>query len=159
MAPYSAWKFRQMVNSEENRSWTADESFPSVSGQGRDFIDKVLAVMRDDGWEERDLFAVNIAMEESITNAIEHGNRCDLRKRFHLFCNVSANRVDISVRDEGKGFAYHQLPDPASDENLCKPTGRGIFLISRFMSQVSFNENGNEIRMVKNRVSPTAAAN
>ena len=55
------------------------------------------------------------------------------------------------MRDEGRGFDYHGLPDPCDPENLTKASGRGVLLIRTFMDDVSFNERGNEITMVIKR--------
>jgi anti-sigma regulatory factor (Ser/Thr protein kinase) len=43
------------------------------------------------------------------------------------------------------------LPDPTDPANLGKSSGRGLFLIRTFMDEVSFNETGNEITMIKRR--------
>lgn len=39
-------------------------------------------------------------------------------------------------------------PRPATAaENICRPCGRGLFLIHTFMDRVEFNQRGNEITM------------
>lgn len=129
--------------------WSVDKTFPSVFGEGRDLIDSILAVMTEMGWNDRDVFAVNMALEESFTNAIEHGNHCNPEKRFHVVCRVSKELVFISVGDEGKGFQRDLVPNPLEEDNIDSPSGRGVLLISGFMSRVWYNEAGNEIFMEK----------
>ena len=129
--------------------WSADQSFPSVFGQGRDLIDQILAAMTARGWNDRDVFAVNMALEESFTNAIEHGNHCHSEKKFHVACRVSSDLVFISVADEGKGFQRELVPNPLEETNLDSPSGRGVLLINGFMTRVWYNDAGNEIFMEK----------
>ena len=140
-----------MSGSESVQEWKAEESFPSVCGQGRELIESILGRMTKWGWSDRDIFAVNMALEESFTNAIEHGNHCNAQKKFHVRCRMDDRKISVSVRDEGRGFRRDAVPDPLSAENLENPSGRGVLLIHGFMSKVWFNDSGNEINMEKYR--------
>ncbi len=54
------------------------------------------------------------------------------------------------VRDEGRGFDASQFrQDEGSDAELKR--GRGIRLMRMFMDELSYNELGNEVTMVKRR--------
>jgi serine/threonine-protein kinase RsbW len=105
---------------------------------------------------------VNVAVRESVINAIKHGNANDERKRVHVeFTPLDhANAPDgilIRVRDEGPGFDPSTLPDPLAPENLLKASGRGIFLIRSFMDEVVLRraaEGGMEVVMVKRASQP-----
>jgi serine/threonine-protein kinase RsbW len=48
-------------------------------------------------------------------------------------------------QDEGKGFDYHNLPDPTAPENILKENGRGIFLMKNLSDEIEFNDSGNEV--------------
>lgn len=105
---------------------------------------------------------VNVAVRESVINAIKHGNGNDESKRVHVeFTPLRASAppagIQIRVRDEGPGFDPSTLPDPLAPENLLKASGRGIFLIRSFMDELVLQraaEGGMEVVMVK-RVSQT----
>jgi len=56
------------------------------------------------------------------------------------------------IRDEGAGFDIDNLPDPTDPENLLKPSRRGIMLNNSFMDEVTFNDAGNEICLIKRRL-------
>ncbi|MBQ3333073.1 MAG: ATP-binding protein [Thermoguttaceae bacterium] len=129
--------------------WSVEASYPSVLGQGRPLIDQIVAEMEKRAWSGRDVFAVNLALEEAFTNAIEHGNNCDPRKEFHVKCEVSPKRVSIVIRDEGEGFKRESVPNPLEEENMEIPSGRGVLLIFGFMTSVTYNDKGNEITMIK----------
>jgi anti-sigma regulatory factor (Ser/Thr protein kinase) len=64
---------------------------------------------------------------------------------------VSRAEAHYVIRDEGPGFNPFVLPDPTAPENLDKLSGRGLLLIRTFMDDVSYNETGNQITLVKRR--------
>jgi anti-sigma regulatory factor (Ser/Thr protein kinase) len=61
--------------------------------------------------------------------------------------------VKFVVQDEGPGFDPSTLPDPTLPSNVGQTNGRGLFLIRTFMDEVTFNETGNVVTMIKHRVS------
>lgn len=139
----------QTVESQNPSVWKVDKTFPSIVGTTHQLVEEVLSRMAGLGWCDRDIFAVNMALEESISNAIEHGNHSNPKKYFQVVCTVSPKMVSIRVRDEGKGFQRDLVPDPTREENLEIPSGRGTLLIQGFMTRVRYNESGNEIFMEK----------
>jgi serine/threonine-protein kinase RsbW len=67
---------------------------------------------------------------------------------------VCSDKVEIFMTDQGEGFDPEAVPDPRLAENLYKPEGRGLFLISSYMDEVTFNERGNRVRMVRFKEKP-----
>ena len=55
----------------------------------------------------------------------------------------------IVVRDPGPGFDPTSIPSPVNGHNVLRHSGRGIYLISQLMDEVSFERGGSEIRMLK----------
>jgi serine/threonine-protein kinase RsbW len=114
-------------------------------------------IARIAGLDEEARHWVNVAVRESVINAIKHGNANDERKRVHVeFTPLQAadppQGLVIRVRDEGPGFDPSTLPDPLAPENLLKASGRGIFLIRSFMDEMVLQrapEGGMEVVMVK----------
>jgi len=95
---------------------------------------------------------IGMSVRESVTNAIQHGNKLDQSKRVDIRFEVAPDQLEISVRDQGAGFQVERLPNPLDAENLLKPSGRGIFYIRSFMDEVEFiphAEGGMEVHMVK----------
>jgi CheY-like chemotaxis protein/anti-sigma regulatory factor (Ser/Thr protein kinase) len=124
--------------------------------------------------EPSGLVLVGVALHESLTNAILHGNlglSSDLRetnekeyyrqvaerrtkppwceRRVHVGVTLSGQEAVFVVRDEGDGFDPELLPDPTDPANLERVSGRGLLLIQTFMDRVEHNERGNQITMVK----------
>lgn len=106
------------------------------------------------GFGGHDIFAVRLATEEALLNAIEHGNKNDKTKRVTVAYFLDPQKAEITVTDEGAGFDPITVPDCTSMENLAKCHGRGIALIRGFMDIVEFGEKGNRIRLVKFNSAP-----
>lgn len=113
----------------------------------RDLLARLAAV----GYDEDHRFAVRLAFEEAMVNAMKHGNKMDPSRSVTLSYRVSPERVEIRVADEGPGFDPGGVPDPTADENLNKPCGRGIMLMRCYMDEVAYSSSGKEVRMVKYR--------
>jgi serine/threonine-protein kinase RsbW len=111
----------------------------------------VIAQMETLGYDEDQRFAVRLASEEALVNAMKHGNQMDPNRHVRLFYRVLSDRVEIHVCDEGQGFDPKCVPDPTVDENLHKPCGRGIMLMRSYMDEVSYEGAGREVRMIKYR--------
>jgi serine/threonine-protein kinase RsbW len=95
---------------------------------------------------------IGMSVRESVTNAIQHGNKLDLSKQVDICFQVLPDRLSISVRDQGSGFRADEIPSPLDSDNLLKPSGRGIFYIRTFMDEVEFRSlphGGMEVHMVK----------
>jgi serine/threonine-protein kinase RsbW len=131
--------------------WSCDFAVPARSGAGDQVIDCILQQMQLLAWPEKDMFNVQLAFTEAMTNAIMHGNRSDPLKKVYLQCGIRENEVRISIRDEGNGFDPNMLPDPRHPDNILTPSGRGILLIRHTMSQVEFLPSGNGLTMIKYR--------
>ncbi len=118
------------------------------------------------------------ALEEAIVNAVHHGNLeldSELRDEDYsqyyklaahraqqspykeravtLTARIDRERAEFVVADEGPGFDPTSLPDPTDAANLDRPHGRGIMLMRTFMDDVTYNEAGNQVTLVKKRPS------
>lgn len=103
------------------------------------------------GFDEHDRFAIKLALEEALANAIKHGNHGDPSKSVTVEFRADPDTISISVEDEGGGFCPSQVADPTLDENLEKPNGRGVMLMRVYMNEVRFNPAGNRVTLVKRR--------
>jgi CheY-like chemotaxis protein/anti-sigma regulatory factor (Ser/Thr protein kinase) len=124
--------------------------------------------------DETRIFQVSTALAEALSNAFDHGNLeldsalreqgdqayARLREERMQQLPYRDRRVRVTellvppqvtyvIRDEGAGFDWSKLPDPTDPENLLKASGRGVMLIRTFMDEVTYNDAGNEITMVK----------
>jgi len=114
-------------------------------------LNDIVAAMDRFAYPIKDLFGVRLALEEALVNAVKHGNRCDPAKEVRLRYWVNAEVVVLQVEDEGDGFDPSGVPDPLLPENLERPSGRGLFLIRKYMTWTEYNERGNCVTMCKHR--------
>ena len=119
----------------------------------------ILSLAQDLGYNEEAMFAIALALDEALTNAIEHGNGCDPTKQVHVRYRVTDARAYISVEDEGVGFDPDLVPYPTLNENPRFRWSRGITLMRACMDEVAFNRQGNEVRMIKVNDRRVAAEN
>ncbi len=130
--------------------------------------------------DETALIQVGVALREALVNAMYHGNlevssqlregdgrvyeeliaarRSELPyrvRRVHVTARQTPAEVVYVISDEGPGFDPSALPDPTDPLRLEMVHGRGLLLIRTFMDEVTHNERGNEITMVKRLVAPT----
>ncbi|MGQ9847947.1 MAG: ATP-binding protein [Bacteroidales bacterium] len=94
-----------------------------------------------------------VSMVEAVNNAIIHGNKLDESKSVKIEYEIDNNVFMFSIKDEGNGFDYKNIPDPTSPENIEKPHGRGIFLISHLVDELTFEDNGSKL-CVKININP-----
>lgn len=100
---------------------------------GEDLAQQVAGTV---GFDEDERYKIGMAVRECIVNALEHGNRGDAEKRIELSFLLQADRLVVQVQDEGTGFDLRVVPDPRTDENLLKSSGRGLFLVRTFMDDL-----------------------
>ncbi len=130
--------------------------------------------------DETALIQVGVALREALVNAMYHGNlevSSQLRegdgsvyeeliaarrrelpyrvRRVHVIARQTPTEVVYVISDEGPGFDPSVLPDPTDPLRLEMVHGRGLLLIRTFMDEVTHNERGNEITMVKRLVATT----
>jgi len=111
----------------------------------------VLEELDKHGYDEAAAFAVKLALEESLNNAIKHGNGLDPEKTITIEYQVDSEQVRVVIADQGPGFDPADVPDPRADENIEKPCGRGIMLMRAYMDTVCYSMCGNRVEMVKCR--------
>ncbi len=126
---------------------------------------------------EEEILNLKIGIEEMIVNAVEHGNlgitfaekaaaieagtlRELLAERLRgegaarvvtIASRLTRERFEITISDEGAGFDWRALPGVEA-ENLLAYSGRGIFLTKIYFDELRYNERGNEVTLVKQRM-------
>ena len=88
-----------------------------------------------------------ISTVEAVNNAILHGNKGKKEKIVKIDFNADGNMFDVTVRDEGDGFEFNNIPDPTGPANIENLHGRGVFLMRSLADRIEFNDSGNEVRM------------
>lgn len=122
------------IESVDDAASRADD-FAKRTGLGDDFIS-----------------SIDLAVRESVANAVKHGNKFDEAKTVEIKLVRSGEGFEMLVRDHGSGFDPEDVPDPTDPANLLKASGRGILFMRAFMDVVEWSEpegGGTLVRMVK----------
>lgn len=117
------------------------------------------AIMADEfarsrGFGDEIIFAVDLAIRESVANAVKHGNKFAEDKPVQITFSDINDGLEIKVRDFGGGFELEEIPDPTDPENILKTNGRGILFMRTFMDEVEWSnpeEGGLVVKMLKKR--------
>ena len=97
---------------------------------------------------DEDLYGnIMVAVTESVSNAIIHGNGQDASKNVNLKLDMQASQLKIEVSDEGSGYDFDSIPDPTAPENLEKPGGRGVFLMKHLSDHIEFLDHGKRVQL------------
>ncbi len=124
---------------------------PSDFAQSRRVQDSIFAAVAEKNWPEDDIFGLRMAMEEAMVNAIKHGNQLNPGKSVTVDATVTAAGVEVSILDQGPGFDRSSVPDPTLEENLLKPSGRGILMIESYTDRAKWTEAGRRLTLTKAR--------
>jgi serine/threonine-protein kinase RsbW len=122
---------------------------PSDFNAAREVQKRILDDVKGNGYTPQPTFAIQLALEEALINAVKHGNKFDAAKQVHVECKIDPKQAEIVIQDEGAGFDPGCVPDPTLEENLEKCSGRGILLIGAYMDFVEWTEGGRRLRMIK----------
>ncbi|MEM9916134.1 MAG: ATP-binding protein [Planctomycetota bacterium] len=126
--------------------------------------------------DESDRTRIGMALEEALSNALYHGNlevSSELRKeslsryydmaadrreqspyrerRIHVTETLTSESATFVIRDEGPGFDTSKLDVEPDPNDLEAVSGRGLMLMKAFMDEVTYNEKGNEVTLVKRK--------
>jgi hypothetical protein len=79
-------------------------------------------------------------------------------RRLHVDMHISPEEARFVVRDDGGGFDVSAMMSDLSQAGALEGDGgRGLSLMRSFMDEVSFNETGNQITLIKRRAETTAS--
>ncbi|MBU1077552.1 MAG: ATP-binding protein [Spirochaetes bacterium] len=119
-----------------------------------DFVGKILKKrkIKSDIIEE-----ILLAVDEAATNIIKHSYQEKTDGNIKLILETGPDKIAVSIFDNGITFRPEDVPLPVLSKDIDnrRPGGLGIFLMKKFMDDVTFYFKGtsgrdfNEVRMVK----------
>ncbi len=127
---------------------TYTRTIPSSREATRNLLSEAMAFFhekRSEGLARQvDEYHFRLALDETVENALRHGNSFDPNKSIGFSLKILKTRAVITVSDDGEGFNPGELPNPRLCENFFKHSGRGVFLLKN-LCKVSFNAEGNRV--------------
>lgn len=97
------------------------------------------------GFDDEFYAKLMLTVSEAATNGIVHGNKLDPSKKVVLTAKSNGKKLVFTSKDEGAGFEPDEVADPLAEENLLKPSGRGVFLMKEYAEEVEYQENGTKL--------------
>ncbi|MEI6539554.1 MAG: ATP-binding protein [Planctomycetota bacterium] len=131
-----------------------EASIPSKLYEDFGLQDKIVQLMERFSYSVRDVFAVRLAVEEGVANAIKHGNRFDESKLVRITCRIDDSKLRIEISDQGAGFELGAVPDPTQANFIERPTGRGLLLLREYMDRFEYANGGSSLILERERNSP-----
>jgi anti-sigma regulatory factor (Ser/Thr protein kinase) len=117
---------------------------------------EVTKVVEQSAFTERDRKLIIVAVDEAVTNIMEHAYDNDLEGELdiELILEYDNTRFEVVIRDSGKEFDPRRLEVVNVPEHVRKGSrhGLGIFLIRQIMDEVNYNfiqGLRNELQMIK----------
>ena len=113
------------------------------------FLNELVALLTAAGYPRKDVFAVRLALEEAVVNAIEHGHGGDSTKQVQVRYCVADDCFLAEVQDEGQGFSFADVAGRPGAGRRGRDSGLALML--RCMTWVEHNEAGNCVTLCKYR--------
>jgi serine/threonine-protein kinase RsbW len=128
------------------------QSLPSKVAAISPFTEQLMGFILNFRMGDGSEIDIEMAVLEALANAVIHGNGDGSCKSVYVTCRCYMDgEVAITVRDEGRGFDPSVLVDPTFRENLLTTHGRGIYLMKTLMDEVSFEEGGGAVVMMRKK--------
>jgi len=132
------------------------KTFPGRFENLAQISDFVTQIAKEAGFDSRQVYAVQLAVDEACTNIIEHGYGCEGQGDIVCSCDSTAEGIIIIIKDWGKRFDPEEIPEPDYDVPLEKLQyrGAGLFLMNKLMDEVDFkfgDSDGNTLTLKKHK--------
>ncbi len=112
------------------------------------------------GLDTKQIKQLTTAVRELGTNAIEWGHKKQIERIITIDYRIDPEKITIDIKDTGPGFNPANLPHAASPDDIVGHTmvrealglrdgGFGIMMSRGFVDEMSYNDKGNEVRLIK----------
>lgn len=136
---------------------TVELKFPSELGYEKVAREAVGSVARRMGFPPERIEDLRTAVSEACMNAIQHGNKLDMRMKVVIVLTAEDDKLDILVKDSGLGGTPSNEVVPPDIASRVGSEGKvygglGRFLIQNLVDEAGFvepdEEGRNQFRMV-----------
>ena len=103
------------------------------------------------GFYDNDLFSIELAVGEALTNVVEHAYNGEAGHNIYISLTIDETKLTLTIRDLGRKF-NKELYSPPDLSTPSEHGGYGVFLIFELMDEVIYDTSlpqGTQIKMVK----------
>jgi DNA-binding response OmpR family regulator len=126
----------------------------------KDLNDFLMLVCESTPLQQDQVIQIRQAVMEMAHNAIEWGNLHQNDRLVNITYRIHDDRLEIVVKDQGPGFDRSQLPhaavpdDPFSHLDVreklgLRAGGFGLLICQGMVDEMSYNDTGNEVTLIK----------
>lgn len=120
-------------------------------------LEKIACLIRAEaekiGLSHSDVFAVETAVDEAVSNIIEHAYKGEDVGEITCTCSRAGDKLTIILEDHGEPFDPAKIPVPDINAPLKKrkDNGLGFFMMNQWMDEVrfEFSDGLNRLIMIK----------
>lgn len=130
--------------------------FPAQFQYLDEIRDLVAEVARLGGFDDKEIYSIQLAADEAASNIIEHAYEGVSDGELEITCGVDGGQLTIVFHDHGQPFdpASVRPPDLKADLSDRQIGGLGIYLMRKLMDEVryeSLSNGGNRLTLIKRR--------
>jgi serine/threonine-protein kinase RsbW len=131
-------------------------TFPASFDVLDDIREFVAQTARKGGFNEKEIYSLQLAADEAASNIIEHAYEGDSDGEIDVTCDMSGDTLTIIMCDIGRTFnpSNVKLPNLTADLSERQIGGLGLYLMRKLMDEVHYISNpttGNVLTMIKRR--------
>ncbi|PKN94449.1 MAG: hypothetical protein CVU44_05025 [Chloroflexi bacterium HGW-Chloroflexi-6] len=135
------------------------KTFPAQFEALDDIREFAAQAARQVGFDEKDVYNVQLAIDEAASNIIEHAYEGVPDGVIEVFIKIAPGTLTMVLRDWGQTFVPDSVVEPDLDASLEDRAvgGLGLFFIHKLMDEVRFEfspDGGNTLTLVKHCSTP-----
>jgi serine/threonine-protein kinase RsbW len=121
-----------------------------------EIADFIAQAAQEAGFNDKDIYAIKLAVDEACSNIIEHGYGGEEGGDICCRYNVLKDGLKITIQDWGTSFNPKEVPEPNFNVDLyeLEPRGAGLYFMNKLMDEVHFEfdtGDGNLLTMIKRK--------
>ena len=124
-------------------------SYPAQFQYLDEIRDFVAEIAREGGFNEKEIYSIQLATDEAASNIIEHAYAGVSNGKLELTCGIKDDQLTIILLDHGKSFDPDSVRPPDLKASL------GIYLMRKLMDEVRYEssaKSGNRLTLTKRRI-------
>lgn len=101
----------------------------------------VMDAIKESPFDERQRYAIDLAVDEACSNVIDHAYGAEDRGEIRILLDLNDKGLKITIQDDGAPFE----PDDVAEPDLISPLetrcerGLGVFLIRKIMDEARWD--------------------
>jgi serine/threonine-protein kinase RsbW len=125
-----------------------------------EFLDEIRAfvggIAREAGFNDKDIYSIQLAADEAATNVIEHAYQGNPNGEIEIHCGIRNETITVVLLDHGKPFDPSTVQQPNLKVDIAERQvgGLGIYLMRTLMDDVRYETGegrGNRLTLTKHK--------